>query len=89
MMAAEKLPVEVAARTLAASTSGYYAWLTRGPSVREVRHALLTGVIREAHIPSRGWGHLPRSGGLRHPVGACRADPRPGPGGLPRVGGSC
>lgn len=53
-MAGEGLPVQVATRVLAVSESGYYASRTRGPSVREVRHALLTDLIREVHLASRG-----------------------------------
>jgi transposase InsO family protein len=36
------------------SESGYYESRSRGPSAREVRHALLTDVIREVHQTSRG-----------------------------------
>ncbi|KAA9373335.1 transposase [Microbispora cellulosiformans] len=36
------------------SESGYYAWRSRPPSPRSVRHASLTEVIREAHAASRG-----------------------------------
>lgn len=34
--------------------SGYYEWLTRAPSLRAVRHALLVEVIRDVHTASRG-----------------------------------
>lgn len=53
-MASEHLPVEVCARVLDVSVSGYYAWLKRVPSARAVRHVLLTDVIREVHTASRG-----------------------------------
>ncbi|MBB2747068.1 UNVERIFIED_ORG: transposase InsO family protein [Microbispora rosea subsp. rosea] len=36
------------------SESGYYAWRSRPPSPRSVRHAWLTEVIRQAHAASRG-----------------------------------
>lgn len=36
------------------SESGYYAWRTRPPSARSVRHAWLTDVIRQVHAASRG-----------------------------------
>ena len=44
----------MAARVLAVSESGYYEYRNRGPSAREVRHALLTDVICEVHLASRG-----------------------------------
>ncbi|MDQ4038315.1 MAG: IS3 family transposase [Actinomycetota bacterium] len=53
-MAAEGLPVEVACRVLGVSESGYYAWRSRAPSARAVRHDLLTEVIRRVHSDSRG-----------------------------------
>lgn len=53
-MAGEGLPVQLAARVLGVSESGYYECRGRGPSAREVRHALLTDVIREVHLASRG-----------------------------------
>jgi transposase InsO family protein len=53
-MADEGLPVQVATRVLEVSESGYYAFCSRGPSAREVRHALLTDVIREVRQASRG-----------------------------------
>lgn len=52
-MAGEGIPVEVACRVLDVSVSGYYAWLTRPPSQRAVRHAWLTDVITEVHQASR------------------------------------
>ena len=54
MIAAEGLPVEVACRVLATSTAGYYAWLSRPPSAKAVRHALLTDVIAAVHATSKG-----------------------------------
>ena len=53
-MAADGLPVQVAVRVLEVSESGYYAWKTRAPSPRTVRHAWLTDLIRQAHATSRG-----------------------------------
>jgi len=53
-MAAEGLPIEVATRVLATSTAGYYASLTRAPSQRAVRHALLSDVIAQVHAESKG-----------------------------------
>ena len=35
------------------SESGYYAWRSRPPSPRAIRHAWLTEVIRQVHAPSR------------------------------------
>jgi putative transposase len=53
-MAAEGLPVQVAARVLDVSESGYYASLLRPPSARAIRHAWLTDQIRDVHVASHG-----------------------------------
>jgi putative transposase len=53
-MSAEGLPIQVACRVLAVSESGYHARRTRPPSLRSVRHALLTDLIVEIHTSSRG-----------------------------------
>lgn len=53
-MAGEGLPVQAATRLLGCSESGYYEWLGRGPSARDLRHVLLTEVVREIHTASRG-----------------------------------
>jgi hypothetical protein len=53
-MAGEGLAVQVCCRVMGVSESGYYAWRSRPPSPRSVRHAWLTEVIREAHAVSRG-----------------------------------
>jgi putative transposase len=53
-MAAEHIPVEVACRVLDVSTSGYYAFRSRPPSARAIRHAWLTDRIVEVHQASRG-----------------------------------
>ena len=53
-MAGESLPVEVCCRVLGVSCAGYYAWRFRPPSVRAVRHAWLTDLIREVHAASYG-----------------------------------
>jgi hypothetical protein len=37
-MAAEHIPIQVACRDLSVSTSGYYAWQSRPPSARTIRH---------------------------------------------------
>jgi transposase InsO family protein len=52
-MAAEGLSVQLACRMLEVSESGYYAWRSRAPSARAIRHAWLTDVIREVHTVSR------------------------------------
>jgi putative transposase len=52
-MAEEKLPVQVCCRVLEVSESGYYAWGSRPPSPRAIRHAWLTDLIREVHAASR------------------------------------
>ncbi len=53
-MAGEGLSVQLAARVLDVSASGYYEWKSRAPSARSIRHALLTDAIREVHTLSRG-----------------------------------
>ena len=53
-MAAQGLSVQLACRVLEVSESGYYARRSRAPSLRSIRHAWLTGVIREVHTASRG-----------------------------------
>jgi transposase InsO family protein len=53
-MAAEGLPVEICCRVLDVSVSGYYAWRSRPPSPRSLRHVWLTDQIRHAHTASRG-----------------------------------
>jgi putative transposase len=52
-MAAQGLPVQVCCRVLEVSESGYYAWRSRPPSPRVIRHAWLTDLIREVHAASR------------------------------------
>jgi putative transposase len=49
----EDLPVEVACRVIGVSVSGFYAWRTRKPSARSVRHALIADVVRVVHAESR------------------------------------
>ena len=52
MMAEERLPVQVASRALGVSESGYYAWRSRSPSARSVRHALVSDAISAIHTAS-------------------------------------
>ena len=54
MIAAEKLPVQVACRVLDVSESGFYEHRDRAPSERAVRHAMLTDLIRQVHCKSKG-----------------------------------
>ena len=42
-----------ARRRIAQSESGFYAWRSRPPSARAIRHAWLTDVIRQVHTDSR------------------------------------
>ncbi|WP_433709399.1 IS3 family transposase [Nocardia sp. CA-084685] len=53
-MASEGLPVQAACRLLDVSESGFYAWRSRPPSNRDLRHAWLTDQIRAVHTASRG-----------------------------------
>jgi putative transposase len=52
-MAAEGLAVQVGCRVLEVSESGYYAWRSRPPSARAIRHAWLTDAIHQVHTASR------------------------------------
>jgi putative transposase len=52
-MAAEGLAVQVCCRVLEVSESGYYAWRSRPPSARAIRHAWLTDAIYQVHTASR------------------------------------
>jgi putative transposase len=52
-MAAEGLAVQVCCRVLEVSESGYYAWRSRPPSARAIRHAWLTDAIHQVHTASR------------------------------------
>ncbi len=47
-------PMKIMARVLEVSRSGYYRWLTRGPSRRDLRDTLLKVLIESAHKRSRG-----------------------------------
>ena len=52
-MRAEGLPTNVACRVLGVSESGFYAWRSRPPSARSVRHVWLTDLIHQIHHGSR------------------------------------
>lgn len=56
MISAEKarFPVSLQCELLGVSRSGYYEWLRRGPSDREIADELLTAKIREIHKRARG-----------------------------------
>jgi len=47
-------PVKLMARVLEVSRSGYYRWLSRGPSRRDIRDSVLKVLIESAHKRSRG-----------------------------------
>jgi hypothetical protein len=53
-MAADGLPVQLATRVLGVTDSGYYAWRSRAPSARAIRHVWLTDQILEVHAASHG-----------------------------------
>ncbi len=46
--------MEGACRVLGVSAAGFYAWRSRAPSARAVRHAWLTDVMRQVHAASYG-----------------------------------
>jgi transposase InsO family protein len=53
-MAGEGLSVQLATRVLQVSESGYYAWRSRSPSPRSLRHSWLTEAITTIHTASHG-----------------------------------
>jgi transposase InsO family protein len=53
-------PVATMCRLLGVSTSGFWAWLRRGPSARSLEDARLTGRIRALHRASRDTYGSPR-----------------------------
>jgi transposase InsO family protein len=59
-MAEEGHAIQLMCRILSVSESGFYAWRSRAPSERQIRHAWLTDLITEVHLDSRG-----TYGGLR------------------------
>ena len=56
----ERYPVATMCRLLDVSTSGYYAWLVRGPSDRDLQDEWLLARIREIHARSDGTYGAPR-----------------------------
>jgi transposase InsO family protein len=58
--AASGVLVAVTCRVLRVSTSGYYEWRGRAPSLRAVADAALTAQIRDIHTGSRGTYGVPR-----------------------------
>src|SRR3712207_6782831 len=59
-LAADGIDVAVACRVLRVSRSGYYEWLSRAPSAREVADEELSTTIAEVHAASRGTYGAPR-----------------------------
>jgi putative transposase len=53
-MRTEGLSTQVACRVLGVSESGFYAYRSRPPSARSIRHAWLTDIIHQIHQQSRG-----------------------------------
>ncbi len=59
-LAADGVCVAVACRAVDVSTSGYYEWRGRGPSLRAAADESLTATIREIHMTSRETYGVPR-----------------------------
>jgi putative transposase len=55
-----RYPIAVMCRVLDVSSSGYYAWVKRPPSARDVTDAALIVEIRAAHAASKGTYGVPR-----------------------------
>ena len=53
-------PITTKCRVLGVSTSGYYAWLRRGPSARSKANAELLEGIKKSHKESDGTYGAPR-----------------------------
>jgi putative transposase len=60
VIAAQGHPVQVACRAAGVSVSGFYAWRSRPPSSRAIRHAWLTDLITQIHLDSKGTYGAPR-----------------------------
>ncbi|WP_291752308.1 IS3 family transposase [Cellulomonas sp. 73-92] len=78
-LAGDGVPVTVACRVLAVSTSGFYEWRDRPASVRARSDAELTATIRDLHAASRGtYGvrrvHAELALGRQMSVGHCRVE---------------
>ena len=59
-MVCEKIEVIITCEVLDVSRSGYYAWLTKPVSAREVENAALVIEIKKIHDESRGTYGVPR-----------------------------
>ncbi len=76
-MVAESLPAQLACRVLDVSESGFYAWRSRPPSERSIRHAWLTDLIRQIHAASRGtYGAVGSTPSSRSVTGSSSAQKR-------------
>ena len=53
-MAQEGLPIQIACRAVGVAESDFFAWRSRPPSTRSIRHVWLSDLIRQVHIASRG-----------------------------------
>jgi hypothetical protein len=66
VMAAERIPVEVAGRVLEVSTSGYSAWRSRPPSARAIRMpgspTASSRSTSDLAAPTALWGSMPSCG---------------------------
>ncbi len=53
-------PIEIMARCMGMSRSGFYAWRAREPSARDIADQELTDLIRQTHAASRDGYGAPR-----------------------------
>ncbi len=53
-------PITILCRAMQVSSSGYYAFMQRGPSARALENAKLLAEIKEIHVESRGTYGSPR-----------------------------
>ncbi len=69
-------PVSLMCELLGVSESGYWAWLTRAPSDRELSNAWLTAQIRRVHAASGGRYGSPRVHAMLAREGICVGEKR-------------
>ena len=55
-----EFPIEILARSMGVSRSGFYAWQCREPSARDVADREMTDLIRQIHAASRESYGAPR-----------------------------
>lgn len=65
-----EFPIEAMARSMGVSRSGFYAWLSRDPSARDLADRELTELIRRIHAASKET-YGAHASMLNWPIAAC------------------